>query len=158
MKASLILLAFFCTLSFYSKAEEGWVSSDTVVENGAENKPEGGDVTLDGPWQSYDGTPLTVKRFITMERDGDIYKAEVYTPVLVRKGAVFLKEEQVSELMSIRKEIDSLTGAANKLLDSAKTLGDRYNKLMGEARAGSPAPVDIASHKGKVVIQKHEIE
>lgn len=111
---------------------------------------------LEGNWEPYDSTTLSVKRSITVERDGQQYEADVYTPVLTRRGAVFLNGEQTAEMRAIRLEVAKLVGETEKIQESARKLSARYAALMAKAKAGMVETADVEKHRGKVEFVSRE--
>jgi hypothetical protein len=96
---------------------------------------EGGEprVSLEGDWRPYQTTPLSVKRTINIERDGKSHQAEVTAPVLVRRGAVFLDPDKISEILKIRQEVDDLKADILRVKDKSKELAERYDRLIQNA-------------------------
>jgi hypothetical protein len=125
----------------------------TAVEKEEEVSPQ---ALLEGEWGAYDATGLTVRRSISVERDGEVYQANVFTPVLTRRGAVFLSGGQVSEMHAISAEIQNLSGEMDALREKARLLGERYSKLIGEARASTVQTVDAEEHRGRVEFTNRE--
>lgn len=97
-----------------------------------------GKVTLEGDWQPYQATSLSVKRTINIERDGQSHLAEVMAPVLTRRGAVFLDPDKISELLKIREEVESLRAELGKVREKARDLGQRYTRLVEDASRQIP--------------------
>lgn len=108
---------------------------EPVVKPGADGGEARPKVALEGDWQPYQTTSLSVRRTINIERDGQSHRAEVTAPVLVRRGAVFLDPDKIAEILSIRREIDMLKADILKVSERSKELGARYARLI-EAAAG----------------------
>jgi hypothetical protein len=124
------------------------------VETEVKRRPGGAGISskaeLEGGWEAYDATPLSVRRSITVERDGEIYQAHVYTPVLTRRGAVFLSEEQVGEMHAIKEEIRELGKEVVRLREKAGQLGQRYKELIQNSKAGMVETYAAQEHSGRV--------
>ena len=108
------------------------------------------EVLLEGGWEAYDATALTVKRSITVERDGEVYQAKVFTPVLTRRGAVFLNREQIGEMLSIKTAMEELVKEVALIQEKAKGLEGRYATLVGQARKAMLETYPTEQHRGKV--------
>lgn len=96
-------------------------------------------VSLEGDWQPYQTTSLSVRRTINIERDGKSHRAEVTAPVLVRRGAVFLDPDKIEEILKIRQEIDALKADILKVSEKSKELGARYTRLIEGAAGQVPS-------------------
>lgn len=119
-------------------------SDQDPLENGT------GEVVLEGGWEAYDATDLTVKRSITVERDGDVYEAKVFTPVLTRRGAVFLSREQIGEMLLIKNSMEELVKEVALIQEKAKGLEGRYASLIEQARQSMLETFPAEQHRGKV--------
>lgn len=150
---TVLLLAGGTTL----RGEEIFSATQSQGETGevvrdAQDPPETGtgEVVLEGDWGAYDSTDLTVKRSITVERDGDVYEAKVFTPVLTRRGAVFLNREQIGEMLLIKNAMEELVREVALIQDKAKGLEGRYASLIGQARQSMLETFPAEQHRGKV--------
>lgn len=149
-----VVFAIFC---HNSRGEEIFSANEQrkSVAGGTTESAQGGGggntaVLLEGGWEAYDATALTVKRSITVERDGDIYQAKVFTPVLTRRGAVFLNREQIGEMLSIKTAMEELVKEVALIQEKAKGLEGRYATLIGQARRAMLETYPTEQHRGKV--------
>ena len=95
-------------------------------------------VSLEGDWQPYQTTSLSVRRTINIERDGQSHQAEVTAPVLVRRGAIFLDPDKISEILKIRQEVDALKADILRVKEKSKELGERYDQVIRDAARQIP--------------------
>lgn len=109
-----------------------------------------GGVSLEGNWAPYESTSLSVKRSITVEREGQSYQAEVYAPVLSRRGALFLSKEDVQEMLAIQAAIEGLREEMAKIRKTANELSARYGALVGKSYSIVPSVGDVLGREGKV--------
>lgn len=118
----------------------------------AEKNSQGseGTVVLEGGVEAYDSTALTVKRSITVERDGEVYHAKVFTPVMTRRGAIFLNREQIGEMLSIKSAMEQLVKEVAEIQEKAKGLEGRYASLISQARKSMLETFPAERHRGKV--------
>lgn len=133
----------------YSAGERRGGEKEEPVPEGL-TTDSGGTVTLEGGWEAYDSTGLTVKRSITVERDGEAYQAKVFTPVLTRRGAVFLSSEQIGEMLTIKSDMEALVEEVSLIQEKAKGLEGRYASLIGQARQAMMETFPAEQHRGKV--------
>ena len=108
------------------------------------------DIVLEGAWDAYDATTLTVRRSITVERDGEAYQAAVFTPVLTRRGAVFLDGVQILEMLDIKREMEELVTEVAEVREKARVLEGRYATLIGQARKSMVETYPTEQHRGRV--------
>ncbi len=149
---TLILLLF---LGFTALTESSWGDPAAVQGAGVAR------VTLEGDWRPYQVTPLTVKRAINIERDGEGHLAEVSAPVLVRRGAVFLDPSAVAEILQIRGQVDELRGEIVKIQQRSRELADQYSKVIERATGQiGPREETEISKLGGVILKStnHEID
>lgn len=125
---------------------------------GATPDSSDGEVLIEGDSAGYEGTPLTVKRVITVERGGDSYRADVYAPVLTRRGALFLTPAQVEEITQIKREMSQLRGELERIRKASASLGERYGALVRTAYGVIPSTGDITGKEGRVRLDKREEE
>jgi hypothetical protein len=139
------LAATLAAAGFAAGGEEAVVNPADELHADQVAQPK---VSLEGDWQPYQTTSLSVRRTINIERDGQSHQAEVTAPVLVRRGAVFLDPDRIAEILSIRKEIDALKTDILRVSEKSKELGERYARLIEAAASqvpdrGEPDPAGI---------------
>lgn len=142
-------------VAFVSHGAENQVDAALAGDQGAPK------VSLEGDWQPYQTTSLSVRRTINIERDGQSHQAEVTAPVLVRRGAVFLDPDKITEVLKIKQEIDALKDDILRISEKSKELGQRYARLIESATGqvpnkGEPDPTGIGGVAMKSITNENQ--
>lgn len=139
------ILITFTALSLTAIGARGEEEAGETLTSDGDGRAK---VSLEGDWQPYQTTPLTVRRTINIERDGQSHQADVTAPVLVRRGAVFLDPERIAEILRIRQEVEALKADILRVKEKSMELGERYARVIAGAAEqvpgrGEPDPAGI---------------